>query len=1083
MKSTDIEVYNAIRYGYDIQAVPRLTVEWNLNRYTEDCTADNTPPEQTNGFDIENFPIESIIASDRPTAGILKARVNEARIADPYDKYTGKNRAIRSYLGSVDDTYKYWTSPVPTDSSGNFPKWTDGITQCRPHVNYPSGVKANRIVVNFEDSWAQPNSFTVRVATTPGGAYNTVSTNPAINDAGQVILNWDTTWSTTNSPSEDFVNMPLIYGIEVRVDSLGPGAAPLAGNGANSALSLIEISARRVHDLSNRLVSVNDTFDMSEKSIVYPIGTLTSNTAEVTLYNEDGAFNAENTDSIYYGLMEPNAKFMLDWIYTVDDVEYVIPEFTMLGDAWAGQRAETVSVDLIDFSKNFQEIKPRAAMYLKAPVSQIVWRLCDSIGFVDYEIQLNDTTSDSVIQVWYTDGSKTMWELLDDLAKGTQTAIYFDSYGKLQVRSRSNAFDGAKTINWTLRGEDYLKAPSQSNPNPIPELADIITLSQTDELESNVIDVAYQTTDIDPVVNGLSKTQVLWQPDGDVVLRACPLYATFGASDPFFVIAPAEAQIWPYSGMANIEGEFIRWDSKEYVYYVNGVRKSANVTSADDKSKYDGQGTDTDRVSNFFTGRMHISLRGEWNTTAKAHSVDANGYSVRSVMNNENHKLNVSGFKQNKAESRVYLNPGPHHTNGKDLLIATIGSQSDPGFYQYGTKIRFTPGGGNTQRAGIMIHNQQGDGSNSNLEDGYYIELTPTAKLDAKKRARRNEVTLWTRSAGNWHLQGKGAAFNIAEGVDYEVDIQFRNSGSNHVVYAWINGKEAYGIVIPPTYQSPFNGKFGMFTRGDTNVSYEYLYAKDKTPIDDLEDDFSFLDRISGGNVGGQLDREGVYRFRTEIRRVKRRFLKVEDKYLINFFDEFGPICHEIREFDVKFTKGPAIDSRLYMSNDWAAVCPEYSATAWSGKFYIANAARSSIVINGEDNLTYAGSSSTVNNVLSVIGRSITVSDGETVTAKNDFQVRKRGEITTEVDSTWIQSKEMAQEIADWISAHWSEGADEQEVSIFGNPLIELGDVLAVEYAEMDMTTATHTYFVTGIKNSFDTGLETVVTLRRVISS
>src|SRR5690348_2848508 len=108
MKAVASAVKNAIRSEHDVVAIPRLTVEWNFNRYVPTINVDNTPAEQTDGFDIEAFPIESIILPNRPGAGILKARVGEARVADPYSKFTGQTRAIRSYLGSVDDTYKYW---------------------------------------------------------------------------------------------------------------------------------------------------------------------------------------------------------------------------------------------------------------------------------------------------------------------------------------------------------------------------------------------------------------------------------------------------------------------------------------------------------------------------------------------------------------------------------------------------------------------------------------------------------------------------------------------------------------------------------------------------------------------------------------------------------------------------------------------------------------------------------------------------------------------------------------------------------------------------------------------------------------
>ena len=46
MKTVDIEVKNAIRRDYNLNAQPRLTIEWNFNRYVT-VSADNQPPEDT----------------------------------------------------------------------------------------------------------------------------------------------------------------------------------------------------------------------------------------------------------------------------------------------------------------------------------------------------------------------------------------------------------------------------------------------------------------------------------------------------------------------------------------------------------------------------------------------------------------------------------------------------------------------------------------------------------------------------------------------------------------------------------------------------------------------------------------------------------------------------------------------------------------------------------------------------------------------------------------------------------------------------------------------------------------------------
>lgn len=1060
MKTVNTAVRDAIRSEYSITAIPRLTVEWNLNAYAN-TVVDNIPAEADEGYDIEMFPIESIVKANRPTAGVMKARVGEAKVADPYSQYDGKARSARYYLASVDDTYKYWTSPVQTNGSGVFPTHTDGESKVRPYVTYTDGVKTNRIVIGFEDTWAQPKDFLVRVKTTPTGAWTTVSTNPVINSKGQAIINYNgTSWSVANTPG---TATTTIYGIQVRVDSLR-GVLGGSIGGTYSYLSLIEISARRVHDLSDRLISVSDTFDMAEKSFIYPVGTITSNTASVNLFNGDGELNSDSTDSAYAGLLEPNAVFNLEYIYTIGTTSYSVQQFKMYAGSWAGQRSDNVSVDCTDYSKFFQEVKPRATAYQNLSAPEIIWRICDSIGFVDYEIQRNDLTTEHKIPIWWCDGELTAWELFDEIAKATQTAIYFDGNGKLQVRTRDAAFNKNAATSWTLRGTDTST-----------DLADIVTIDQSDELSSNKVKITYKKTDIDPVINGQSKTQILWEPEGTVALRACPLFKDLTIGDTFISLAPDEAKIWPFEGMMNVQGELIKYKGKQFVYYEAGTRKYATVESQEEMEKFNNKTAADSRYQNHYTGNLKIEERGVWNSTEANHKVDVTGYSVRNIING-NRNTDVSGFNHDKKESRVVLNSGNRY-GSNDLLVATRGIEADTGFYYYGVRIKFEKDGAHKhQRAGLLIHN------NTNNEDGYYIDLTTSNKLaSGKKRAERKEMELYSRVGGTWKSIGSGQALAIEEGIDYDIDVQYKAVGSDHQITVWVNGKKCFSETISGANKNPWNGRFGLFSRGDTKASFEYLYAIRREEETEPSDDFSFLNKIKGGYHGDQLIREWVFRERTVNRRIKKKWPKAKPKFNITYYDEFGPICHEIREYEVDFNIKPAITSRLYMGNDYSAICPEYRADSFSARFYIANTTRSTAIVNGDDTLVYAGQSTAVHPVLAVIGRSITVEDDETVEAKNEEQIRRRGEIETEISSQWIQSKKMAQEIADWIKDHWSIGADEQSVVIFGNPLLEIGDIVVIEYPQLDMTSVTHKYFVVGISNSFDAGLETTLTLRRVV--
>jgi hypothetical protein len=254
-------------------------------------------------------------------------------------------------------------------------------------------------------------------------------------------------------------------------------------------------------------------------------------------------------------------------------------------------------------------------------------------------------------------------------------------------------------------------------------------------------------------------------------------------------------------------------------------------------------------------------------------------------------------------------------------------------------------------------------------------------------------------------------------------------------------------------------------------------------------DEVSQFDKIRGGFVSGQWDREYVYGTRDANRKVGKNTVEYKQKYNQYFFDEFGAIVHEVREMDVVFEKFPALHSRLYVTNDSQIVTPEYNANPFGAKFMLANASRNNAVGNGEDTLRF-GADNAVNQQMMIYGRLVFQEEGQLVTVKNDkgkdvnpYQnddsIRRRGKVEVDIDSKWIQSKAEAEALGNWILKHWSGGNDEIEVDVFGNPLFQLGDVVTLDYPEKHIHRATHRYFVVDIKNQFDQGLSTSLTLRR----
>lgn len=1107
MKSVNVAVNNAIRKNHVLYTQPKLTAEWNMNRYF-DTEVDNIPSDDLEGYDIETFPIESIVLPFRPTKGILKARTDEALVTD-LDKLNDS----RFYAVSELDVYHYWTSPFRTDESKSFVNATYTTGSVKPFVLYNDGVYVNKIVIKIENFWASPDLFyikTMNFAPTEDRTtgWTTVATSPTISSEGEITLYYNgTSWSSTKPT--DLVDPPLshLYGVQVDVRTMKEGRDRSGGvslgtrinkndapwyvpgtggekalptvvtplDGKNAYFNLIEISARREVDLSNYLINCSDQFDAAEPSNLYPIGTITSNTGSVTLSNlyldsgvyKSGLFNNDNEDSPYFGMCQPNVRFNLEYIYDISGTKYPVQQFVLYCEDWFNQTADEISLELTDASKFLKELTPPPALYEGLSGPKVFQRLLDSVGFVDWILDAEDLSAQNIIPIYWTTGENNVWEELDELAKATQSAIYFDEWGKLQISTQNSAYRKTGTVAWTARGEASGV-----------ELPDIISIDDNGEIGPNHYTISYQSTAWDEWNNGAPNLQKVWEPDDSVVLVSSPLIKNFNSGDNIFWINPSNAPYWPYSGHVQIDGEIVRFSAKHFVYYTGvdgGTFNQAWVANQDEYDAVIASVPAAFRSKNFFSGAILVYSyengdlgRGEWNSEDIDHKVDISNYDVRKVYAGSGSffiTYNAAGLHHMPQYSVVQLRSDGSQHSGFDTTTATIGSASDTGWKYAGTKVRFDSYSGmNVQQGGLVINHQNGAGQNA-----YYIALNASGSY----------LGVWSMKS-NVFTPLAIISTPVAQNVFYEIDVALYGGTGNQVLSVFVNGRILVAISIPSSaaYFNPKGGKFGMFISGNTIATFEYLYGIGRDEPNP-SDDSSFFNLIYGGYTGQQWQREWVFGTKSLKKRKKKKSSKETARWNNYFFDEFGPYVHEIREFDVKFDPMPVRQSRLYMTNEWNAAATQYLSSPFGAKFTLVNTARQGAIMNGDDNTIY--NDRTVNQVLTCIGRVLVIQDTETVEVENTDSIRARGRIESELESQWIQTKAMAQSIADWMNSHWGNGSESITMNLLGNPLFNIGDIVAVEYPLKHMNETTHKYFVTSIRTAFDNGITTELGLRRVV--
>lgn len=1036
---------DTLKKGDAVATKARVYAEWNHNRYTPIATVDNFGyPEADNGYDLETFPISSITEPIRPTAGIAFGITGQATTSTGHSSVVSPTRY---YTTDPNSKYKYWVSPVTSDA-------TKAIANCKPYIIYSAPVWTNKIYLCFEESWTAPANYIVEY-TVDGTTWVTAATNPVVGSDGTVelYLQANGTWSALRYYS----NAMQIRGLRVTVTTL---------TRANSYFSLIEMGARLHNELTDYLISYDITNELSDADRISPMGVISSNTASVKLSNFDGRFNDDNASSLYFGIIDANVKFTIDLgIDTTANggsgVEY-IRQATMYAETWSGG-SEDVTVELKDASKFLQEIFPLSMLMQDVGVGKAIWSLLDSIGFTAYQYNAKADKAESVIPFFWTSSDKTVWDTIQALCRSTQTACYFDQYGILQIETRDAAFDKTQADAWTF---DYAKNGTKQ--------PDIVELSVANAFEANHVTVNYKPTGLSEDDQHRPISEIVWQPEEDLVLRSSALFKDMTATETtYMTIDPKDAAYWPYEGMVNVRGEIIKYSGKQYKY----VNKSngwttQKVSSVEEKLNIDNNFTaDGQQYRNVFTGTMYITERGVGETIAQANDSTIAGWLNNAYYGKGDTTMRKwnGGLKHIPEDGILRLQTNKTFT-GNHWYVAnrTPTERTGTNFY-FGTRMRFpSSGAGSGRCAGLFF---SADSTQRNM---YVVDIM-TTKAVSPWRSIRNEVVVMRRNGNgtNTYL-GKGATVGISDNQWFDVDVQCVGA----TISVAINGRVVLNTTDPRT-DLPNTSRQGLHVRGFTVADFEYYYFASFTGgiFDTDLDNSSYIDLRLGGYYSTQFYKDYTYHNSTRsvgIADSKATAVKMQSAQKL--FDEFGMQVHEIRDFDVKFEK-PVLYSSLYVSNQDQTVVPNYTGTPFGAKFTIANAARINAVVNGDDSTL--GTDNIVNQKAMVTARTIQQKEQKSYEVKDDAQIRARGEIALTFDSEWIQTEAAAKALGDWIVNNWSKPADEISMEVYANPLLQVGDLVSINYSPHNMSASTHKYFVLSVSQGWDEGPTTNLELRR----
>ena len=1050
------------KQAYSASGTPRATIEWNMNRFGLLDRLENNGQVISKDRDDPVFPLHSVIGPRRPEIrGIVKG-FTSAGASYEAKAYSSKGTPTRrrTYTASPDSKYKYWVSPGRSSLTRSATTGFYNIQSVSPTVVYKDSWPVNKLHVLFESTAATPQGVKIYVTydgtnwQQAGGTYTPDSLGII-----DLYLQDNGTWSSTRNIN----NHVELKGMRVVVTGMSH---------PESHLHLIEMAPMREIDFTERTINYSISNELSEHSSVAPLGKASSNTGNLTLSNHDGFLDNDRSHTQLAGMMESPAKVKIDLAVHAGGLSEWVRQATMFVDSWGEQTDDVRSLSLTDASHFLKEEKPPALLLTNVTATEVIWRILDSIGFSNYVIT-EDPAGDAKIPYYWTDPEKTVWEHFQEISEAMQLAVYFDEMGNLKVAAREGVFKKELPTAWTFDGQTVTNeiATEEGRASDVGKLPDIISMSKPSELDANVVNVNYTKTHVSDFNKGQPPMETVWQPEGDVVLRSASLVGDMTATGTTAPLGGSNFSTWPFEGYLDIDGEIVKWTKKKYMYRnSSGAWDWKYLASAEEETALDNLNP---RLAhqNYYNGYLYLgSNRGMMSTAPRAHSTK-HKFTLLRHRHGTNTIQNRRWYVYQYKERSTLGIKSTASFKSDSYVTASKGNSADPPPYYFGTSLKFDKTTAYADgAAGIFI-------AGGAYEAGYYIEMNLTSNVGTRKYT--NEISMYKRTSNGKRVRlAKGSVLAVEKGKWYDIDVQRMQVGGGQRFTVMVNGVYVLRVDVSSSdvgSYAPF-GRYGLFVRGHTHAEFEYIYASNSLEPPS-PDDMSRADLIDGG-----MRSNYYHAYLYKQKNAERLSRWSANRYTRNIgfaFDEFGAEAHELREFNVKFDPNPVIHSNLYISNQWKSDCVEYVADHDSARFIVIGKARENVILNGDDSLLY-GADNVVNQKMLIYGRVVKTDEEEKYTVRNEASVNRRGVVELDISSPWIQSEPSAKKIGDWIVNHWADGSEQLSVSTFGNPFIQLGDVVGVSYRRKSMKANTHRYYVVGIRHSYDQGLTTDFTLQRV---
>ena len=661
------------------------------------------------------------------------------------------------------------------------------ITGVGPRAVYDRPVKANKIVIGVDYSVDEsvstvgsvsnkPADHRVRVYADRGDGlftWTTVAIDPEIDEDGKITLYFDgANWGDT----PNYEATKEIMGVQYHVYDM---------RRRDARVNITEISARRVYDVSDLLMNYDVNSDVSDDSFVLPFGTVNTNNGKIELSNHDGRFNHDNRyllnrsktgplpGEVFTTVENPFYKMLGESLYVEVETATFLPGDTernfvrmITGRTepdFAPGNSMSATFNIVDDSALLQGIIPDSVFYFGSTMSiiQVLYMLLDSVGFTNVRFSDEDEHfSTHLGYFWTTKDNQNIWEIIADVCRATQTVAFFDEYNVLHFKSLKGLYEDALS-----------RRPAQVfTTEDVPgTLANISDLSLENSVAVNKVNLNYRDVSApEKTPSGNTPMAIVWEPEGTEVVRGAYMMKNLdnkrhdkGGSTQMQIPADA-AKTWPFSGMVQVEGEFIRYDAKQYKYIGADEKWRYRWVTNDDQRKNLDKKNEYRAFENTYTGNLRISERGAEDTMIRAHKISTlDDYTRRFKDGSKAIKDNYKrGISIKNSRLNIERQDG---TSTQGITSITHGHAQAYRPVHMGSRFRIDLGAG----AGVCF------GMSSN-DDGIFVELQTTQSLEAAGRPR-GELHVFVRNGGKIKFYTPSADVPVSRRKDYSLDVTVRD--------------------------------------------------------------------------------------------------------------------------------------------------------------------------------------------------------------------------------------------------------------------------------------------------------------------